>query len=263
MAAASERRKNTVRFIKKYWRRTLIIFFAVVFVFSGMLLLDQFLTGKSTRKDLQKFVLPEGAPLQEGKPPNPVDFPGLKELNPDVVGWVRIPNCDIDYPVLRPSDGNDGYYLKRNIYKKYEFAGSVFMESVNSPEFSDPVTVIYGHAMLNGTMFGSLQKFRDKEYFDARPTVYVYTPGHILSYRVFSFFRYDNRHIMRSFDFSDPEQFGRFALMCQNPEGNIKQTREVKIAGGSRLLVLSTCAGAGDKYRYLLVGVLQSDTETA
>ena len=66
--------------------------------------------------------------------------------------------------------------VKHNIYGNYEFSGSIFSQRQNSKDFSDPVTVLYGHNMKNGTMFNTLHKFENKDFFKKHSKVYIYTP---------------------------------------------------------------------------------------
>ena len=117
--------------------------------------------------------------------------------------------------------------------------------------------------MKNRTMFGSLKDFRFKEnFFEENRKFYVYTPGHILTYEIYSAFVYDDRHILNSFDFSDDEQFADFISQTTNPKTMTKKVREgVSIDTDDKLVVLSTCTGIKTE-RYLVVGVLVDDQPT-
>lgn len=85
-----------------------------------------------------------------------VDFTKLKEINQDVVGWIKIANTNIDYPILQTND--NAFYLKRDIYKQYSSCGSIFMDYRNNKQFTDKNTVIFGHNLTLGKMFSDLQK---------------------------------------------------------------------------------------------------------
>ena len=87
----------------------------------------------------------------------------LTHINEDYIGWIEIPNTNINYPVLQSEDNN--YYLKRDIYKNYLASGSIFLDYRNN-DFSDENTVIYGHYMRNNTMFGQLKKFKEEKFFN-------------------------------------------------------------------------------------------------
>lgn len=195
-------------------------------------------------------------------PDNPIDFASLQAVNTDVYAWIRIPNTNIDYPVLQSVTEDDGFYLDHDINKQYKFAGSIYSERKNSTDFSDPNTVLYGHNMKNGSMFQNLHKFRDKTFFDENQYIYIYTPGHILTYEIFAAYRYDDRHILNSFNFSDPAVFAEYLEYVKAPKSMIVNTRPVELNTDSRLLTLSTCIGNQKNYRYLVQGVLKQDEPT-
>lgn len=192
---------------------------------------------------------------------NPIDFATEKEKYPDIYAWIYIPETNINYPVVQ-SPEDDAYYLNHSAEKKYTSAGAIYSEMKNKKDFSDPVTILYGHNMLNGSMFQNLHKFRkDKEFFEQNKYIYVYTPGHILTYEICAAYRYDNRHILNSFNFSDPAVFEEYLKTVKEPKSMICRTREVELNKDSKILTLSTCIG-DHNYRYLVQGVLVKDELT-
>jgi len=191
---------------------------------------------------------------------NPIDFKPLYEQNSDIYAWIKIPNTRIDYPIVQSAE-DDSFYLNHNYDKEYTKYGAIYTEMQNSTDFSDPNTVIYGHNMRNGTMFRDLHKFRETDFFDENKYIYVYTPGHILTYEICAAYRYDNRHILNSFNFSDPSVFSEYIEFVKNPKSIILQKREVQMDTSSKLLTLSTCI-SNDNYRYLVQGVLKKDEPT-
>lgn len=191
---------------------------------------------------------------------NPIDFKSLKEQNSDIYAWIKIENTRIDYPIVQSAE-DDSFYLNHNYDKEYTKYGAIYTEMQNSTDFSDPNTVIYGHNMRNGTMFRDLHKFREKEFFDANKYIYVYIPGHILTYEICAAYRYDNRHILNSFNFSDPNVFAEYIDFVKNPKSIILQKRQVPMDVDSKLITLSTCI-SNHNYRYLVQGVLVKDEPT-
>lgn len=190
---------------------------------------------------------------------SPVDLPALTEINSDVYAWIRIPGTYVDYPIAQ-STVEDNYYLHRSIYKRYLFAGMIYSQSVNKTDFSDPVTVIYGHNMRNKTMFGSLHSFEDKDFFEQHDAFYIYTKDRVLTYKIVSAYKYDNRHIMNAFDFTDSETLENYQNYVLNPTSTLRNVREgVSLTEDSKLVVLSTCMGNDKKSRFLVNGVLVSD----
>ena len=192
---------------------------------------------------------------------NPIDFKSLRAQNPDVYSWIDVPDTNINYPVLQSGE-DDNFYLDHDVYKNYSFPGAIYSQSMNSLDYSDRVTVLYGHNMLDGSMFADIYKFADKEFFDSHKYFYVYTPTRKLTYEVVSVYDYDDRHIMNSFDFKDDKVFSEWLSAAQNPHtlyGNVRS--DVKLDLNSKILVLSTCQNSGDG-RFILQGVLIKDEQT-
>ena len=76
---------------------------------------------------------------------SPIDFEKATEENRDIYAWIKIPGMEVDYPVLR-KPGDDDYYLRRNLRGKYSVAGCLYTQAkYNGDDFSDRVTIIYGH----------------------------------------------------------------------------------------------------------------------
>lgn len=206
--------------------------------------------------------LTEDAP--EEKPTNPIDFPSLKAEHPDIYAWISIPDTGVNYPIVQ-SATDDNFYLRRDLDGAYSVYGSIYTQSMNATDFSDPVTVVYGHNTENGTMFGDLLKFRDPDFFAAHEELYIYLPGHILTYRIIAAYDYDDRHILNSFDFTDPtvrEQYFATVLAPTSMQVNVREG--ASLAADDRIVQLSTCTAVGthDPVRYLVTGVLVDDQET-
>lgn len=194
---------------------------------------------------------------------NPIDFASLQETNSDAYGWLYVPNTNIDYPLLCASDQGDDFYLSHNIYKNYEFAGCIYSEKKNGRDMTSRNTLIYGHNMLNGTMFRTLHYFEDETFFDENDTFYIYTPGHIFTYKIFAAYEYDDRHIINSFNnFVDDAVWAQYLEDAQNPKSMNVHTRELDITTDDRIVTLSTCVGTNKSARYLVQGVLVHDQPT-
>ena len=193
---------------------------------------------------------------------NPIDFATLQAQNPDIYAWIKVPGTKVDYAVFRSNDKPEDFYLNHDINGKYKFAGSIYSQMLNSADFTDPNTILYGHNMNNGSMFASLHKFRNADFFNENKYIYVYTPGHILTYTIYSAYRYDNRHILYSFDFSNQQVFADYIEMTKNPKSTIVNVRQdVEVTAQDRIITLSTCI-TNDNYRYLVQGVLTDDKKT-
>lgn len=189
----------------------------------------------------------------------PVNIAEIQKEMPDVYGWIEIPGTKVNYPVVQREDDNL-YYLDRTPEGSSNIEGSIFSEDYNRRDFTDPVTVLYGHNMKNGDMFGELHLFEDKSFFDANRDLYFYLKDKKLTYRIFAAVLFDNRHIMQSYDFSSEDSFLLFIreiMSIRNMRSNVDG--DVSILPTDKILTLSTCHGMGSDYRYLVLGVLQNN----
>lgn len=186
-----------------------------------------------------------------------INFTELWEVNTDLYAWIRIPNTMVDYPIAQYQGNDDTYYLDHNMYKEWAFAGCIYTEKANNKDFSDPNTILYGHNMLNGSMFRELHNFRDTEFFNKNQYIYVYLPDRTLTYQIFSAYEYDDRHILNSFDFTDKKVFQEYLDYAQNPVSSMMYNkRDLNVTADDKIITLSTCLGDIKTSRYLVQGVL-------
>lgn len=125
-------------------------------------------------------------PNAQPKAPIDVDFAALKSVNSDVVGWIYVEALDgISYPIVQGKDNET--YLHQTYEKNYNFAGTIFVDYENSPDFSDCNTLVYGHNMKNGSMFGHLKKFaEDQETYNKSKYFWILTPEKNYRYEIIS-----------------------------------------------------------------------------
>ncbi len=226
---------------------------------------DGYGSGYSEKKDDDKPVIPEVTENDElSVVENPIDFEKIQEVNPDVCAWIEVDGIDvIDYPILQSAaDVDDNYYLDHDIYGNSSVAGAIYIQKLNSKDFSDRNTLIYGQLMLNGTMFGQLKKFRNAEFFNENRYIYIYTPDYVYQYEIVSAFVYDNRHIINSFDFDNDSECQAFFDEVNNPSSYTKQVVDgLNLTTDDKIITLSTCT-SNDSERYLVVGKLIKTAKT-
>lgn len=187
----------------------------------------------------------------------PVDFDFLLGENQDIIGWIQVEGTTIDYPILYDTTYNL-YYLNHNFKGTNTAYGSIFVLGENADDFTDFNTVVYGHNMLDGSMFAQLHQFRKKEFFDSHGQIILYTPERKLTYQVFASYRRDNLDIIANNDFSTEELRTEYidSVYAQNAVANFNP--EISVTASDRILTLSTCIG-NPAYRYVVQGVLISD----
>ena len=181
---------------------------------------------------------------------NPIDFTQLLSVNSDIVGWLRIRALDISYPVVQGKD-ND-YYLHRTFENTDNFAGCLFVNSYNMGDFTDQNTIIYGHNMKNGSMFGKLKNFNDPEVFKKSRYFWIFTPDFIYQYRIFSASVVDKTGLTYQISFTDDE-FDQFISRAYS--NSVVDNQDVTVTKEDRIVTLSTCTG-DDSTRFVVMGKL-------
>lgn len=201
----------------------------------------------------------------EEKVDNPIDFNSLQEKNDEIYAWITVEDTNVDYPIVQNAT-SDEFYLKHSAENKsWSASGAIYTELINSKDFRDAVTLIYGHNGYGDSMFTTLHRFSDEEFFNAHPYFYIYTPDRKLTYQVISAFKYDDRHIMNSFDFANLNELEEFQNFIQNPTSSLKNVRtelDKPIDSSSKIVILSTCITNQKSSRYLICGVLTKDEKT-
>ena len=161
-------------------RTIIIIILLCVIAFSGYkiytILTQYHEVDKANEEAVEEYIYVD----EDGWPE--VDFDKLITVNSDVIGWLYIPDTNVSFPVVQ---GRDNYVYLTNDYRgRYSFAGAIFMDVNCMKDFSDIETMIYGHNMHNGSMFGRLKKFEDAGYVEAHKDVYVLLPtGETIKYQ--------------------------------------------------------------------------------
>lgn len=190
-----------------------------------------------------------------------IDFDKLAEINPDVYGWLSIPGTEIEFPILQ-HETDDSYYLNYNIDGSLGYPGCIYTEKVNNKDFSDPNTLIYGHNMLDGSMFGQLHKFREKDFFVNNEEIYIITPTKILTYQIFACYFYSNEHLYYKYDFADEDIFANYLQSIydiSDSRANINQ--DILVTKDDNIITLITCITDVPSDRLYLQAVLLEENK--
>jgi len=182
-----------------------------------------------------------------------IDFDILQSINPDAVAWLYCPDTAIDYPIVRAADYD--YYLHHLPDRTYNANGTLFID-YNWTDFSDQLTVVYGHNMKSGKMFGSLSNYKGQSYFDANPYLYLYTAEGI-NYRIDLMYgcvigagQWRDRAFMFDVNLDSLLDYASY---------NTTFTSGTQYNKGDKIVALSTCSYEFDNARYVVVGVLRSE----
>ena len=113
-----------------------------------------------------------------------VSFQNLHNENNDYLFWLYIPKTKIDYPVMMSRDNKD--YLHSSFYKEKLYAGTLFIDALSQKKENQDNLIIYGHNMKDGSMFGTLKKWRDGKYFHEHKFIEIYTEKEKRVYLIFA-----------------------------------------------------------------------------
>lgn len=205
--------------------------------------------GAFTSSDLMKY---KPADTEEGEP----TLQELQKINPDVRGWLTVDDTHIDYPVVQGK--TDMEYVNKDVYGEFSLSGSIFMDSRNSADFSDNYTLIYGHHMANGAMFGDITSFVEQKYFDAHKTGRLYfldgKSHEITLYACVEADAYDE--LIYQPDSWDETNMASLLSYIQQ---QAVQFRDIGITPEDTLIGLSTCAEAETNGRVIVFGRLERE----
>lgn len=177
------------------------------------------------------------------------NFEKLTETNPHTVAWLKINNTKINHPVVQGKDNFE--YLDKDFYGEYYSGGTLMLEEKNKKDFSDPYNIIHGHHMVNGAMFGDLEKFLKKDFFDSNEDGVLLTPKKNYRLKIFgvaSVNAYDLR--IYNVRFKDYLSYIKKTLKHKRAFDEKKQ-----------ILALSTCTGDFNNTRTILFCTMEYDPE--
>ena len=180
-----------------------------------------------------------------------INFDVLKSISKDAAAWLYCPDTLIDYPVMKAKDYS--YYLTHLPDGKYNANGSLFIDYNNASDFSDSLTVIYGHNMKSKAMFGSLTEYKMQGYYEKHPYMYLFTEQK--SYRIELMYGcVTDAGQWREQGFMFAENIGKFMAYAAQ---NTTFASDVKYIEGDRIVVLSTCSYEFNNARYVVIGILR------
>lgn len=245
--------------MKRFVKIILLIICGAVFLFSAYKIYNNIGEDRSNKKLNNELIKKAVSKVDIKSDPNNnennndiapviIDFSILNRENKDIIGWIYSEDTPINYPVVQSNDNN--YYLRRLIDGSYNMAGSIFMDYRNTSNLSDSNTIIYGHNMKNDMMFGTLEKYKNQDYYNNHKEIYYFTPEKKYKIELVSGFT-------TSVD-SEIYDFSKFNINKVNEF--IKKSNfnsEVLLSKDDKFITLSTCSYDYEDARYILIGVLR------
>lgn len=232
------------RYLKKLVRIILILILLVIFIYSGLKVFNYYYDTRKNSKEnkelIQDVIKTEVDENNEGKEKTIIDFGKLLEKNKDTKGWIRYNNDKINYPIVQAKDNE--YYLTRNFYKKYNQAGSIFLDYRNI-SLEDQNVVLYGHSMLDNSMFGSLQDLFNKDFFAKEENNIIELRDindNILKYQVFSYYIIEKEEYYITTSFKSDSEYLKFLNTLKNRS---YKNFNISLNSNDKIITLSTCSG--------------------
>ena len=246
----------------------ILLLLIVILAISSFFIIKEFAENKKEidiYDDLQEIVIEENTDIDttnvdteieksEGESSNKYNLENIAKINSDVVGWIKIENTNIDYPVMQNGD----YYLHRNIYKNYSSHGTPYLAEYCNIQYSDNL-IIYGHHMNDNSMFAQLDDYKKHSFYENHKYIkfYSYYNGKTIekTYEVaiafktvvysdkgFKYYNYTN--------FSDVQELNDFIENCRKLEF---YNTGIDINYGDKLITLSTCEYSQKNGRIVVV----------
>ena len=246
----------------------ILLLLIVILAISSFFIIKEFAENKKETDiydELQEIVIEENTDIDtknvdteieksEGESSNKYNLENIAKINSDVVGWIKIENTNIDYPVMQNGD----YYLHRNIYKNYSSHGTPYLAEYCNIQYSDNL-IIYGHHMNDNSMFAQLDNYKKHSFYENHKYIkfYSYYNGKTIekTYEVaiafktvvysdkgFKYYNYTN--------FSDVQELNDFIENCRKLEF---YNTGIDINYGDKLITLSTCEYSQKNGRIVVV----------
>ena len=172
-----------------------------------------------------------------------------KKISENQVGWLTVDDTGIDYPLMQ---GKDNYeFLNKDPYGAFSLSGSIFLDSANDPELRDEYSLIYGHHMDRGAMFGALDRYRDSSYFDKHRSGQIVTASMVYELSLFA---------VASVDATDQTVFDPRARTSEDILAFLSKNalRYEEAREGERIVALSTCTSANNTDRLVVFGTIRA-----
>lgn len=190
----------------------------------------------------------EKLPGREAEDSLEVDFGALKEINPDVIGWLYYEDTPIDYPVVQGEDNSK--YLDTLFDGTWGIFGTLFADAEAEAPFRQFNTVIYGHHMKDGSMFCELEKLKDQKFCEEHPRLELITPEGKYHLEIWAFLNQPSDSDIYQTNISDPDEKQEYITLV---EELASYTTDVSVGPYDKLVLLSTCAYEYQNARYIVV----------
>ena len=224
--------------LKKIFYIIILLLFIGVMLMSGTL----FLKDKKQDKDEEKVfeelenIIEDTSNNQDN---NIKDYSELFNMNKDMIAWIKINGTTLDYPVMQTKD-RPNYYLRKNFYKEYSYYGTPYLQENCDINNSDNL-IIYGHHINNSKMFGVLESYKNKNFYDEHNVIDFITKDNKYSYKIIYVFKTSATKGFKYYEYCNFEDESRFNTFNNKCKELAFYNTDVSVCYDDKLLTLSTC----------------------
>lgn len=199
---------------------------------------------------------PAASVPQETEPVMLTEMAEYYAKNPEIIGWICIPDTKLDYPIMyTPNDPEK--YLHLSFDETYDLGGVPFLDSDCSLDPESDNLIIYGHNMNNGTQFRTLMSYTDQSFWEEHPTIQLSTLYETRTYEILACFRdrvyYKYEDVFKFYQFIDAEDEAHFNEAITYYKENSLYDTGVSAEYGDQLITLVTCAYHTENGRFVVV----------
>lgn len=250
----SEKKLN----VKEIVRKVIFAISLIVFIGSGYKLFSiwkEYNDNSKVYKELELFEPKPSVEIEEDEEVdeyvptfNPEDYDKLLEMNSDFRGWVQISNTNVNYPIVQAEDNE--FYLTRNFKKEKNSGGAIFLSYDNDKPFEERNTIVHGHNMKDGSMFASLMKFKEEDFFNENKKIFIVLRDKVLEYEIFSAYVEQASHNPYQIGFASDEDY--VAYLNGLRTRSLFHRDQPDFTKDDKIITLSTCSYEIDDGRMLL-----------
>lgn len=247
-------RVKEVKNLKKWLTRIIIVTFIISLLISVTYIIKNKMQDKKQDEIFEELenIVTEKQDENREQQEESINLQELYELNNDFVGWIKIEDTNISYPVMQTDNDRKDYYLRKNFYKEYSQLGTPYIAEYCNVQTSDNV-IIYGHHITNYQMFGELEKYKNKEFYDNHKMINFNTIYGNADYEIIAIFKtvaYTGFKYYEFINSNSQNEFDTFIKRCK--ELSLYETGKTA-KYGDKLLTLSTCEYSAKNGRLVVV----------
>ena len=239
-----EKKKSKGRKVRRAAENVIIICLAVIVLFSGYKVFT-IVRGYLQQQDAYDNISEQA---QTGDFTGDIDFDALRKINPDIVGWLYYENTPINYPIVKGEDNER--YLNTMFEGNYGSFGTLFVDSITEEPFAQFNTIVYGHHMRDGSMFGTLRRLKDTEYLKKHPRMELVTPEGKYHLEIWAFLNQPSDSNLYTTNIREKEDCEAYLQMIQ---GMAEYITSIEATPEDKFVELSTCAYEYQEARYVVV----------